>query len=89
MRVAETRLEPACQLLVDQDGVEMHRRLGHPDALTPRRDAGMQVGEGVAVVEPAGLGHEVFDQGQHPIGAVDECRQGRCANRPSARDRPS
>ncbi len=89
MRAAKTRLQPAGDLLIDQDGVEMHRRLGHPDALAPGRDAGMQVGEGVAVIEPGGLGHEVFDQGQHPVGAVDERRRARCANLAIARDRPS
>ena len=32
----------------------------------------MQVGQGLAVIEPVGLGHEAFDQREHPVGAVDE-----------------
>ena len=72
MRAAEPRLEAAGQILVDQDGVEIHRRLGHADALAAGRDAGMQVGQGLAVIEPGGLGHEAFDQGEHAVGAVDE-----------------
>ena len=72
MRAAEPRLEAAGELLVDQDGVEMHRRLGHAHALAPGRDAGMQVGQRLAVIEPAGLGHEALDQREHAIGAIDE-----------------
>ena len=33
MRPTETRFQPAGDVLIDQDGVEMHRSLGHPDAL--------------------------------------------------------
>ena len=75
MGAAEARFEPARQVLVDQDGVEIHRRLGHAHALAARRDAGMQVGQRLAVIEPVGLGHEAFDQREHPIGAVDETIQ--------------
>jgi hypothetical protein len=35
----------------------------------------MQVSEGVTVIEPIGLGHEVLDQGQHSIGVVDKRAQ--------------
>ena len=45
----------------------------------------MQVSEGLAVVEPVGFGHEVFDQGQDPIGAVNEGRQGVAPIRRSVR----
>ncbi len=75
MRAAEPRLEAAGQILVDQDGVEMHRRLGHAHALAAGRDAGMQIGERLGIIEPLGLGHEAFDQRQHPIGAIDEAGQ--------------
>ena len=77
MRAAEPRLEPAGQILVDQDGVEMHRRLGHAHALAAGRDAGMQVGQRLGIIEPLGLGHEAFDQRQHPIGAIDEASERR------------
>ena len=76
MRAAETGLEPAGQILVDQDGVEIDRRLGHADTLAARRHAGMQVGQGFAVIEPFGLGHETFDEREHTVGPVDETVEG-------------
>ena len=76
MRAAETGLEPAGQILIGQDGVEVDRRLGHADTLAARRDAGMQVGQGLAVIEPFGLGHETFNKSEHSVGAVDETVEG-------------
>ncbi len=76
MRVAEARLEAAGQVLVDEDRVEIHRRLGHADTLAPRRDAGMQVGQGLAVIEPFRLGHESFDEREHAVGAIDKALEG-------------
>ncbi len=70
--LAEPRLEAAGQVLVGEDGVEMHRRLGHAHALAAGRDAGMEVGQRLGVIEPVGLGHEALDQRQHAVGAVDE-----------------
>ena len=72
MRAAELGFEAAGQLLVHQDGVEMHRGFGNAHALAAGRDAGMQVGQRLGVIEPLGLGHEAFDQRQHAVGAVDE-----------------
>jgi hypothetical protein len=77
VRAPEPRLQPAGQILVGEDRVEMHRRFGDAHALTPRRDAGMQVGERLGIVEPLGLGHEAFDQREHAVGAIDEARQAR------------
>ena len=76
MRVAKPRLEAAGQLLIDQNGVEIHPHLGHAHALAPGRDAGMQVGQRLAIVEPGGFGHEAFDQGEHAIGPIDEAVEG-------------
>ena len=59
----------------------MHRRLGHAHALAPGRDAGMQVGQRLAVIEPLGLGHEAFDQRQHAVGPIDEAARAPRANR--------
>ena len=89
MRAAEPRLEAAGQVLVDQDGVEMHRRLGHAHALAARRDAGMQVGQRLAVIEPVGFGHEAFDQREHAVGAVDEAVERPRASRRRSCARPS
>ncbi len=50
----------------------MHRDLGHPDALVPGGNGGMQIGQCLAVIQPGGLGHETIQQGQHPIRAVLE-----------------
>ena len=72
MRPAEPRLEAAGQVLVDEESVEMHRRLGDAHTLAAGRDAGMEIGQGLGVVEPFGLGHEALDQRQHAVGAVDE-----------------
>ena len=77
MRAAEAGFEPSGQVLVRQDGVEIHRRLGRAHVLSARRDAGMEVGQRLAVIEPFGLGHEAFEKRQHPVGAVDEAFQGR------------
>ena len=77
MRAAEPRLEPAGQLLVDQDRIEIHRRLGDAHALAPGRDAGVQIGQRLGVIEPAALGHEALDQREHAIGAVDEAGERR------------
>src|SRR5262249_9483556 len=72
MRIAEPRREPADQRLIDQDGIEIHRHLGDADAMTPRRYAGMQVSQRLAVGEPGSFRHEALDELQHPVGAVDE-----------------
>ena len=72
MRLAKPRLEAAGQVLVDEDSVEMHRRLGDPHPLAAGRDAGMEVGQRLGVIEPVGLGHEALDQRQHAVGPVDE-----------------
>jgi high-affinity iron transporter len=41
-------------------------------ALTPCRDAGMQVGQQLAIGQPGDFRHEALDERQHPVGAVDE-----------------
>ena len=53
----------------------MHRRLGHAYALAAGRDARVQVGERLGIIEPLGLRHEAFDQREHPIRAIDEAGQ--------------
>ena len=50
----------------------MHRRLRHAHPLVAGRDAGMEVGQGFAVIEPIGFGHEALDQREDPVGAVDK-----------------
>ena len=75
MRPAEPRFEPAGEVLIDQDGVEVHGRFGHAHALAAGRNAGMQIGQRLGIIEPLRLGHEALDQRQHPIGAVDESSQ--------------
>ena len=52
MRVAEPRLEAAGQRLIGQQRVEMHRHLGHADALALGRDGRMQIGQRLGVIEP-------------------------------------
>ena len=74
MLVAQHRLEPARQRLIGQQGVEIHGNLGDTDAVALGRDASMQIGQGLAVIEPPALRHEPFDQLQHAVGPVDEPR---------------
>ena len=85
MRFAEPRLEPAGQRLVGEDRVEMHRRLGHAHRVALGRDAGMEIGQRLAVREPFGFRREALDELQQAIGAVDEAgeRRGRRARRGS------
>ncbi len=55
MAVAEHWLDPAGERVVDQDRVEMHRRLGHDDRMASRRGAAaVQPGQGLAIVECRG-----------------------------------
>ena len=35
----------------------------------------MQIGQGLAVIEPSELRHKPFDQLQHAVGAVDKAAQ--------------
>ena len=72
---AEQRLEAAGQRLVGQHRIEVHRRLGHADALMPGRDRGVQVGQRFGVIEPGHLGHEALDQLEDAVGAIDEAAQ--------------
>jgi hypothetical protein len=55
--LAQTRFEPAGQWLVDQDRVEIHGRLGHAHALAAGRDRRMEIGQRLAVIEPADFRH--------------------------------
>ena len=75
MRVAEHGLKTAGQRLVGQKRVEIHRYLGHADALAVGRNAGMQIGQCLRIIEPPALGHEAFNQLQDAIGTVDEAAQ--------------
>ncbi len=75
MLVAKSRFQSAGQRLVGEQRVEVHRHLGHADAMPVGRDGGMQVSQGASIIEPAALGHEAVEQGQHAVGAVDEAAQ--------------
>ena len=75
MLVAQHRLEPARQRLVGQQRVEIHGNLGDADAMYLGRDASMQVGQGLAVIEPSALRHKPFDQLQHAVGPIDKAAQ--------------
>ena len=89
VRLAEPRLEPAGECLVDQDGVEIHRHFGNTDAMAPGRDAGMQVGQRLLIREPCRLRHEAFDELQHAIGPIDEAFDNLVGIDPPSRLRPS
>ena len=81
----EHRLQPAGQRLIGEQRVEIDRRLGHADAVPVGRDAAMEIGQRLAVIEPAAFRHEGFDQAQDAVGAVDEAGQRLTGRRRSAR----
>ena len=73
--IAEARLQPAGERLIGQQRVEIDRRFGHADAMPFGRNAGMEIGQRLAVIEPAAFRHEAVEQRQHAVGAVDEAAQ--------------
>ena len=75
MLVAKHRLEAACQRPIGQQRVEIHGNLGDADAVALGRDASVQIGQGLAVIEPPALRHEPFDQLQHAVGPVNKAAQ--------------
>jgi hypothetical protein len=75
MRRRQARLQPAGQRLVGEQRVEIDRRFGHADAVPFGRDGRMEIGQRLAVIEPAAFRHEAVEQRQHAIGAVDEAAQ--------------
>ena len=50
----------------------MHRGFGNANAVAARRNAAVQVGQRLAVIEPRDLGHKTIDQSQQALGAVDK-----------------
>ena len=72
MAVAELRLQTARQGPVGQQSVEVHGHLRHAHALASSGNAGMEIGQGLPVVEPVALGHEAVEELQHPFGAIGE-----------------
>ena len=62
MRVAESGLQATGQRLVDQDGVEMHGRLGNADGMALGRDAGMEIAQRLGVGEPFGFGRKTLNE---------------------------
>ena len=75
MGVPQPGLQPAGQRLIGQQRVEIGRGFRHADAVGLRRDRGMQIGQRLAVIDPAAFGHDAVEERQHPVGAVDEAAQ--------------
>ena len=72
MRVAKPGLEAACERLIGQQRVEIHRRLGNTDSMPFRRDGRMQVGQRLGIIEPRAFRHESVDEVEDAVGAVGE-----------------
>ena len=70
--VAQHRFDPARQRRIDQQAVEIHRRLQQSDNVTTGRDAAVQEGQRLAIIERANLRHEACEQVLHPVGFGDE-----------------
>ena len=75
MLIAKAGLEARGQRLIGQKRVEMHRHLGHTQALAVGRNRRMQIGQRLGIIEPAAFRHEAVQQGQDAIGPVDETPQ--------------
>src|SRR5690606_12505177 len=75
MMLAKTRFEPADERLVCEKRIKIGGRLGDANALHLRRDRTVEIAQRFAVIEPAHLGHEAFDEMQEPLGAIDEARE--------------
>ena len=75
MRRTHYRLEAASQWLIREQCIEIHRDLGHPNAVALRRQTGVQICQRLRVIQPGAFRHKALDQLQHPIGAVDESAQ--------------
>ena len=89
MRVAEPRLKAAGQRLIGQQRVEIHRHLGHADALALGRDAGMQIGQRLRVIEPAASGMKPSTSCSTRSVRSTKPRRTSRASTPSSRSRPS
>ena len=72
MRGPEPGCQPTHQRVIGQHCVEMHRDLGHADALAPGRNGRMEVGQGLGVREPGDFRHEPVEQIDQPVGAADK-----------------
>lgn len=57
---------------IGQQCVDMERHVGHADAIAPRGDCGMQVGQRLAIVQPCNLRHHTIEQVEHAIGLCHE-----------------
>ena len=68
----EARFEPASEWLIGEQRVEIHRRFGHADTVPVAGNAGVEVGQRLAVAQPAALGHEGFDKAQQPVSAISK-----------------
>ena len=73
--IAKAWLQPAGQRLISQQRVEIDRRLGNTDAMTFRRNAGMEVSQRLAIIEPRAFRHEAVEQRDNAIGAIGEAAQ--------------
>ena len=72
MPIAQSRLQAARQRRGGQQGVQVHRRLWNTDALAGGRGRTVQERQCLGIAQPGRLGHEAFDQLQHPVCVLDE-----------------
>lgn len=72
MLVAKARFKPTGQWQVGQQRIEIDGCLRDAHAMALGRDRRMQVGQRLAVIEPAAFRHEAVEQGEHALGAVDK-----------------
>jgi hypothetical protein len=66
--VAQHGRQATDQRGVGQQRVDVERHLGHADAVAPRRDGGVQVGQRLAVVQPGNLRRHAIEQVEDAIG---------------------
>jgi hypothetical protein len=70
--VAQHGRQATDQRGIGQQRVDMERHFGHADAVAPRRDGGVQVGQRLAVIEPGDFRHHAIEQVEDAIRFRDE-----------------
>ena len=71
---AKAGFEAAGQSLIGEQSVEINRGLWNANAMALCRDAGMQIGERLGIIEPRAFWHERLNEADEPVGAIDEAK---------------
>ena len=70
MLIAKPGLKATGERLIGEQSIEIDRCLGNADTVALGRNAAVEIGQGLGVIEPAALRHEGFDQAQDAVSAI-------------------